>query len=117
MRRMLPLAAARASGAHPIVIMDIEPTRLQFAQEFVPSCRIYRVDPSLDAAESGRRIQRLFAMMMTMKHKILNKISVRSTMHQELFWSAQEWKAAFVLQRMPFDGEEPSASLESANRS
>ncbi|PTB38815.1 uncharacterized protein TrAFT101_006844 [Trichoderma asperellum] len=57
---LIALAAARASGAHPIVITDIEPKRLQFAQEFVPSCRTYRVDPSLDAAENGRRIRRLF---------------------------------------------------------
>lgn len=57
---LIALAAARASGAHPIVITDIEPRRLQFAREFVPSCRTYRVDPSLDAAENGRRIRRLF---------------------------------------------------------
>lgn len=57
---LIVLAAARASGAHPIVITDIEPRRLQFAQGFVPSCRTYRVDPSLDAAEHGRRIRRLF---------------------------------------------------------
>ncbi|KAM0450083.1 hypothetical protein ACHAO4_006966 [Trichoderma viride] len=57
---LIALAAARASGAHPIVITDIEPRRLQFAREFVPSCQTYRVDPSLDAAENGRRIRRLF---------------------------------------------------------
>jgi L-iditol 2-dehydrogenase len=49
---LIALAAARASGAHPIVITDIEPRRLQFAREFVPLCRTYRVD--------GRRIRRLF---------------------------------------------------------
>lgn len=57
---LIALAAARASGAHPIVITDIEPSRLQFAREFVPSCRTYRVDPSLTAAENGRRIRWLF---------------------------------------------------------
>lgn len=54
------MAAARASGAHPIVITDIEPKRLQFAREFVPSCRTYQVDPSLGGEENGRRIRQLF---------------------------------------------------------
>ncbi|KAH0522557.1 hypothetical protein TsFJ059_006383 [Trichoderma semiorbis] len=57
---LIALAAARASGAHPIVITDIEPKRLQFAREFVPSCRTYQVDPSLSAEENGRGIRRLF---------------------------------------------------------
>ncbi|KAL7811177.1 GroES-like protein [Trichoderma aethiopicum] len=57
---LIALAAARASGAHPIVITDIEPKRLQFAREFVPSCRTYQVDPSLSAEENGRRIRQLF---------------------------------------------------------
>lgn len=42
------------------MITDIEPKRLQFAREFVPSCRTYQVDPSLSAEENGRRIRRLF---------------------------------------------------------
>ncbi|KAL6889499.1 GroES-like protein [Trichoderma longibrachiatum] len=57
---LIALAAARASGAHPIVITDIEPKRLQFAREFVPSCRTYQVDPSLSAEENGHRIRQLF---------------------------------------------------------
>ncbi|KAL6803080.1 GroES-like protein [Trichoderma sp. SZMC 28013] len=57
---LIALAAARASGAHPIVITDIEPKRLEFAREFIPSCRTYQVDPSLSAEENGRRIRRLF---------------------------------------------------------
>ncbi|KAM0250879.1 hypothetical protein ACHAQJ_008457 [Trichoderma viride] len=60
---LIALAAARASGAHPIVITDIEPKRLQFAQEFVPSCRTYLVDASLSAEENGRRIRRLFRIV------------------------------------------------------
>ncbi|EHK27096.1 uncharacterized protein TRIVIDRAFT_33625 [Trichoderma virens Gv29-8] len=57
---LIALAAARASGAHPIVITDIEPKRLQFAREFVPSCQTYQVDPSLSAEDNGRRIRQLF---------------------------------------------------------
>lgn len=57
---LIALAAARASGAHPIVITDIEPKRLQFAQEFVPSCMTYQVDPSISAEKNAHRIRRLF---------------------------------------------------------
>lgn len=35
---MCALAVARASGACPIVVTDIDPGRLEFAREFVPGC-------------------------------------------------------------------------------
>lgn len=57
---LIALAAARASGAHPIVITDLEPRRLAFAQEFVPSCKTYRIDRSLDAAGNAKLIRSLF---------------------------------------------------------
>ncbi|KAL1887778.1 hypothetical protein Sste5346_010017 [Sporothrix stenoceras] len=57
---LLTLAAARASGAHPIVITDVEPARLAFAQEFVPSCQIYRVDLQKSAEENGKAIRDIF---------------------------------------------------------
>ncbi|KAF2090193.1 GroES-like protein [Saccharata proteae CBS 121410] len=57
---LVALAAARASGAHPIVITDLEPKRLQFAKEFVPSCQTYHVDTKLDAEANALRIRKLF---------------------------------------------------------
>lgn len=54
------LLAARASGAHPLVVTDIEPKRLEFARQLVPSCLTYRIDPSLDARGNARGIRRLF---------------------------------------------------------
>ncbi|KAI9898611.1 hypothetical protein N3K66_006971 [Trichothecium roseum] len=57
---LLALSAARASGAHPIVISDVEPRRLAFAKELVPSCITYRVDMRLDGEESARRVRSLF---------------------------------------------------------
>lgn len=57
---LIALAAARASGAHPIVITDIEPKRLDFAKEFVPTCITYQVDPSLDAESNAKAIRALF---------------------------------------------------------
>ncbi|KAJ9668653.1 hypothetical protein H2201_001295 [Coniosporium apollinis] len=57
---LIALAAARASGAHPLVITDLEPCRLAFAKEFVPSCMTYQVDRSLDAEGNARAIRKLF---------------------------------------------------------
>ncbi|KAH7368816.1 chaperonin 10-like protein [Plectosphaerella cucumerina] len=57
---LITLAAARASGAHPLVITDIEPSRLAFAREFVPSVITYQIDPKLSAEQNGLAIRALF---------------------------------------------------------
>ncbi|KAL0943374.1 sorbitol dehydrogenase [Colletotrichum truncatum] len=57
---LITLAAARASGAHPLVITDIEPSRLEFAKRLVPSAITYRVDPSLGNEGNGKAIRKLF---------------------------------------------------------
>lgn len=57
---LIALAAARASGAHPIVVTDLDPGRLAFAKEFVPSCITYQVDRTLDAEGNARAIRALF---------------------------------------------------------
>jgi L-iditol 2-dehydrogenase len=57
---LLTLAAARASGAHPIVISDLEPTRLAFAKELVPACKTYQIDRDLTIEENAKKIRKLF---------------------------------------------------------
>ncbi|KZM20780.1 oxidoreductase [Ascochyta rabiei] len=57
---LIALAAARASGAHPIVITDLDPKRLAFAKKFVPSALTYHVDRNLDAESNSRNIRTLF---------------------------------------------------------
>jgi L-iditol 2-dehydrogenase len=57
---LIALAAARASGAHPIVVTDLEPGRLAFAKEFVPSCITYQVDRNKDAQGNAQAIRALF---------------------------------------------------------
>ncbi|KAF2848577.1 sorbitol dehydrogenase-like protein [Plenodomus tracheiphilus IPT5] len=57
---LLALAAARASGAHPLVITDLEPRRLAFAKTYVPSAMVYQVDRNLDARENANAIRELF---------------------------------------------------------
>ncbi|GAB1218283.1 hypothetical protein ATERTT37_007537 [Aspergillus terreus] len=59
---LIALAAARASGAHPIVVTDLDPGRLAFAKEFVPSCITYQVDRTRDAEGNARAIRALFGM-------------------------------------------------------
>lgn len=54
------LLAARASGAHPLVITDVEWKRLEFAKQLVPSCLTYHVDTTLDALGNAGGVRRLF---------------------------------------------------------
>ncbi|CAJ2509495.1 Uu.00g145210.m01.CDS01 [Anthostomella pinea] len=57
---LVALAAARASGAHPLVITDIDPRRLEFAKDFVPRCETYQVSTKLSAEENARQIRKLY---------------------------------------------------------
>lgn len=57
---LIALAAARASGAHPIVVTDLEPGRLAFAKNFVPCCITYQVDQNKEARENAHEIRALF---------------------------------------------------------
>lgn len=56
------LLASRASGAYPLVITDLEPKRLEFAKQLVPSCQTYQIDTSLDARGNAAGIRRLFGV-------------------------------------------------------
>lgn len=57
---LVTLAAARASGAYPIVITDLDPGRLAFAQDFVPGCITYQVKKDLNAQANAKAIRILF---------------------------------------------------------
>lgn len=57
---LIALAAARASGAYPLVITDLEPKRLAFAKDFVPSCQPYQIDMKLNAEQNAKQIRKLF---------------------------------------------------------
>jgi L-iditol 2-dehydrogenase len=57
---LIALTAARASGAHPLVITDLEPQRLEFARKFVPAVKTYQVDLRLDAQGNAKKIRDLF---------------------------------------------------------
>lgn len=57
---LIALAAARASGANPLCITDLEPSRLAFAKSNVPGCQTYLVDTSLDPMQNAREIRKIF---------------------------------------------------------
>jgi L-iditol 2-dehydrogenase len=57
---LIALAAARASGAHPLLITDLEAKRLEFAKTLVPQCQTYMVNRNLDAENNAENIRKLF---------------------------------------------------------
>lgn len=57
---LIALAIARASGAHPLVITDVAPQRLEFAKSFIPSCQTYLIDTTRDAQSNATSIRTLF---------------------------------------------------------
>ncbi|KAL4923528.1 putative alcohol dehydrogenase [Aspergillus undulatus] len=57
---LIAASAARASGAHPVVITDIDSNRLDFAKRFLPSVTTYAINTSLDAQGNAKAIRSLF---------------------------------------------------------
>ncbi|RSM13812.1 hypothetical protein CDV31_005682 [Fusarium ambrosium] len=57
---LLALACARASGAWPLVVTDVEPKRLEFAREFMPGLRTHLVNTGGAPEEEAARLRGLF---------------------------------------------------------
>jgi L-iditol 2-dehydrogenase len=57
---LIALAAAKASGAWPLVITDVEESRLEFAQQFVPGAQIYHVKQDKTPLETAEEIREIF---------------------------------------------------------
>ncbi|KAK9777263.1 putative Enoyl reductase (ER) domain-containing protein [Seiridium cardinale] len=51
------LLAAHAAGANPIVIADIDESRLQFSQQLVPRVRVVKVDTKLQPTEIANEVK------------------------------------------------------------
>jgi L-iditol 2-dehydrogenase len=66
---LIALAASRASGAHPLVITDLEPSRLAFAKKLVPECEVYRVSRDFDAEGNAREIRGLFSQQQASEYQ------------------------------------------------
>lgn len=57
---LIALLSSRASGAHPLVITDLEPKRLEFAKKLVPECETYQVQRDLSSEDNAKAIRKLF---------------------------------------------------------
>lgn len=57
---LIALLSSRASGAHPLVITDLEPKRLAFAKKLVPECETYQVQRELSNEDNAKEIRKLF---------------------------------------------------------
>jgi L-iditol 2-dehydrogenase len=56
---MCALAVARASGACPIIVTDIDPGRLQFARDFVPGCITVQIDMQNQPEDLAKYIKQI----------------------------------------------------------
>ncbi|KAK5136643.1 hypothetical protein LTR08_002657 [Meristemomyces frigidus] len=54
------LAAAKASGAWPLVITDVDQSRLDFAQQFAPGVKVYKVEMDKTSLQCAEEIRPLF---------------------------------------------------------
>ena len=57
---LITLLSARAAGASPIVITDIDEGRLEFAKSLVPDVRTYKVQTGLSAEQNAEGIINVF---------------------------------------------------------
>lgn len=48
-----------AAGAEPIIITDINPSRLKFAKDLVPRARTYKIEPGVSSEQAGAEIVKL----------------------------------------------------------
>lgn len=57
---LIALAAAKASGAWPLVITDVDESRLEFARTFVPGAQTYAIKPGHNPIQSSEAIRAIF---------------------------------------------------------
>ncbi|KAI5274757.1 sorbitol dehydrogenase [Aureobasidium subglaciale] len=57
---LIALLASRASGAHPLVITDLEASRLDFAKRLVPECQVYQCQRDSSPEVQAKNIRSLF---------------------------------------------------------
>lgn len=57
---LIALAAAKASGAWPLAITDVDPSRLDFARKFVPGVQTYLIKPEQSSLQCAEGIRELY---------------------------------------------------------
>ncbi|KAI7523126.1 hypothetical protein KC331_g18864 [Hortaea werneckii] len=81
---LVSLLAAHAAGAAPIVITDMDSSRLERAKQFVPRVRTVQVDRDQDAKEIGARITEALG---TKAKLVLECTGVESSIHAGIYIS------------------------------
>lgn len=81
---LVSLLAAHAAGAAPIVITDMDSSRLERAKQFVPRVRTVQVDRDQDAKEIGARITEALG---TKAKLVLECTGVESSIHAGIYVS------------------------------
>jgi L-iditol 2-dehydrogenase len=59
---LITLACARASGAWPLAITDVDHRRLEFAKAFIPGVKTFLIPRDQSAEVNARMIRRLFKL-------------------------------------------------------
>jgi L-iditol 2-dehydrogenase len=82
---LVSLLAAHAAGAAPIVITDIDETRLEFARQLVPRVRTVLVNRGDSAKDLGRRIESAAGEKVKL---VLECTGVESSIHAGIYVSS-----------------------------
>lgn len=92
---LVTLLSAHAAGANPIVITDLDDSRLQCAQKLVPRVRTVTVDPKLAPADTAKEIREA---LKTEAKLVFECTGVESSVQTGIYvWTASLY---FVSQRL-----------------
>lgn len=82
---MVSLLAAHAAGAAPIVITDIDESRLRMAQQLVPRVRTLLVEKGLESKEIGEKIKVALGRESKL---VIECTGVESSIHSAIYVSS-----------------------------
>lgn len=84
---LIALKAAKASGAFPLVITDVDAARLEFAKSFVPECRTFHVPMKGVPEEHASGIRKLFLEELSSEEPpvVYECTGVQSSVHTAAF--------------------------------
>ena len=84
---LIALAAAKASGAFPLVITDIDASRLEFAKKFIPECATYLTSTKHSGEKHAEEIVAMFTgQLQSVQPSIVYECTgVQSSVHTAAF--------------------------------
>jgi len=76
------LAVAKASGAWPLIITDVDAARLEFAKGFVPECEAFLMPIRGEPEKHARDVVSLFGKLGSLQPSVVYECSgVHSSVH------------------------------------